>query len=263
MPFPEARRVIYKKNPLDRVICQLRFPPILKIETEIPAEFQECIRQDFPEFREKEETTLSIPKTIQREVPMGVIQQLMPSETKNYEFTSEDGFWRVNLSRTFVALTSTKYETRQQFKDKLINPLNSLIEIYKPAYFSRIGLRYVDIIRRSVLKLDNVAWGELLQPYVLGLLGSPDVSKNVQTLEAKYEIRLDDGSSTARIVTGLVECEEKHEVCFMIDTDFFTTSKTDASQVMNKLDYFQIRASRLIQWLITNRLHTAMEPEEL
>jgi len=32
MPFPEVKRVIYEHNPLDKVICQLRFPPILRIE---------------------------------------------------------------------------------------------------------------------------------------------------------------------------------------------------------------------------------------
>jgi hypothetical protein len=95
------------------------------------------------------------------------------------------------------------------------------------------------------------------------LLGSTDINKDIQTLESKYEIRLEDGSSIARIVMGLVEWEEKSEACFKIDTDFFNTSKTIISDVMDKLDYFHIQGSRLIQWLITERLHKAMDPEEL
>ena len=55
MPFPEAERVVYRQNPLDRVVCQLKFPPILKIEREIPVEFQDRIRKDFPGFYEKRE----------------------------------------------------------------------------------------------------------------------------------------------------------------------------------------------------------------
>lgn len=263
MPFPEAKRVIYKKNPLDRVICQFRFPPILKIETEIPAEFQESIRTEFPNFIVKEESTLSIPQRIQQEGPISIFQQIIPSVNKNYEFESEDGLWLINLTRTFLALTSRKYKRRDEFKNKLNTPLKSLIDIYKPAYFSRVGLRYVDIIKRSLLQLDNVDWMELLKPYVLGLLGSADINKDIQTLESKYEIRLDDGSSIARVVMGLVEWGEKSEVCFKIDTDFFNTNKTAISDVMDKLDYFHIQGSRLIQWLITERLHTAMEPEDL
>ena len=45
--FSTETRCIYKKNQLAEVICQLRFPEILTIETTIPAQFQEAIREDF------------------------------------------------------------------------------------------------------------------------------------------------------------------------------------------------------------------------
>jgi len=112
MPFPESPRVIYRKNPLDRVICQLRFPPILKIDTETPAQFQECIRGNFPEFRLKEEATLLTPAGISQELNAEMFRQIMPSETKNYEFSSEDSIWKVNLTRTFLSLSTTKYIRR-------------------------------------------------------------------------------------------------------------------------------------------------------
>ena len=40
MAPPEAEWVIYETNPLHEVICQVRFPRILKLETETPIEFQ-------------------------------------------------------------------------------------------------------------------------------------------------------------------------------------------------------------------------------
>jgi len=259
MVFPEAPRVIYKKNPLDQVICQLRFPPILRIETEVPAHFQERIRKEFPDFCEKEELTL--PQKIRQEFPVELLGKIMPSQTKNYEFSAESAVWKVNLTQTFVALSTRKYRKWEEFKDRLDGPLKALIEIYEPAYFSRIGLRYIDIIKRSELSLDGMDWNELLQPYILGLLGSTNVNKYVQGLEAKYEIRLDDEGGIARIVAGLVEQDK--EVCFLIDTDFFDTRKVETSQVANKLENFHVLASRLIQWLITERLHKAMEPQIL
>jgi uncharacterized protein (TIGR04255 family) len=265
MPFPEAPRVIYHNNPLDRVICQLRFPPILRIDTEIPAAFQEAIRMDFPEFREKEEVALPIPQRFQKDVPADVLRQMMPSETKNYEFSSEDGAWTVNLTRTFLALTARKYRRRQEFREQLNGPLAALTKIYQPATFSRIGLRYVDIIKRSKLGLSGVPWTELLRPHVLGILSSPDegVRKNIRTFESKCELQLEGSSSVARIVTALVEWQEEKEQCFTIDTDFFTTQKTGIFDVENTLDYFHVRGSRLIQWFITQRLHDAMGPEVL
>jgi hypothetical protein len=40
MEFPEAERVIYSRNPLAEVACQLRFPRILALDERIPADFQ-------------------------------------------------------------------------------------------------------------------------------------------------------------------------------------------------------------------------------
>lgn len=263
MPFPDAPRVIYNKNPLDKVICQLRFPPILKIDTQVPDEFQERIKGSFPEFREKAEIKLPIFKSAQKDTPAEVLQSITPIGNKNYEFSSEDKVWIINLTRTFIALSTKEYKRREEFREHLDVPLQAFIDIYKPTAFSRIGLRYIDIIRRSELKLDNVPWSDLLNSHVLWFLDSSDVNKNIRSFQAQCEIELEDKTSIARVMTGLVDGQESEEECFMIDTDFYTTKKTAVTNVYSKLDYFHVRASRLIQWLITERLHKAMEPEEL
>lgn len=264
MPFPEIPRTIYRKNPLDRVICQLRFPPILRIDKEVPAEFQDHIRSEYPGYSEREELPTVMAQRVQNGFLPELLRQAVPNNTKNYEFATEDCIWTVNLTRNFLALTTNKYVRREEFKERLKAPLKALIDEYKPACFSRIGLRYVDIIKRSVLGLNGVDWGDLLQAHALGLLSSSVVSRNIESLDAKYEVLLEDGSSVARIVMALVQWQENDaEECFMIDTDFYTVQKTTIEEVQNKLDYFHVRASRLIRWLITDRLHNAMEPEPL
>ena len=69
MPFPEAKRIIYRKNPLDQVICQLRFPPILKIDAEVPAKFQDRIRGDFPNLSDSLEIKVEVPHGVKAEIP--------------------------------------------------------------------------------------------------------------------------------------------------------------------------------------------------
>ena len=95
MPFPECQRVIYKKNPLGEVICQLIFPPILKIDTEVPVAFQERVRNHFPNFSEVSALNLGflsgVEDQIQPEPPE-------PPLCKNYEFSSEDQQWKINLT---------------------------------------------------------------------------------------------------------------------------------------------------------------------
>ncbi len=260
MPFPEVKRVIYKKNPLDRVICQLRFAPILKIDAEIPADFQEIIRADFPNYSEK--TNFAEPARRKGNLSVELPPQVLESmNIKNYQFSSEDEQWQINLTRSFISLSTQNYERWETFKERLEIPLNALNQIYSPGQFSRTGLRYINLIQRSRLGLDNVNWKDLLKPYILGILSSEEeISKFVKSFESSYHIALSDAKSSVRILTQLVEETDKGEICFSIDSDFFTSRKMSISDAKNKLDYFNQRASRLIQWCLTEHLHEKMEP---
>ena len=53
--FSQQPRCIYRENPLGQVICQLRFPEILTIGANVPVEFQEAIRDQYPRYAAKQE----------------------------------------------------------------------------------------------------------------------------------------------------------------------------------------------------------------
>ena len=69
MPFPPAQRVLYNKSPLEQVICQLRFPPILRIDSDLPADFQDRIRNQFPNFGEASEFKLEVSQADKYQIP--------------------------------------------------------------------------------------------------------------------------------------------------------------------------------------------------
>ena len=94
MPFTAVDRVKYEKQPLDNVICQIRFPTILSIDTELPAKFQTKIGQEYVDLRDGQEIAIDI------QLPgVGVAQRdeikQLPKTIKNYEFLSEDGKWKL------------------------------------------------------------------------------------------------------------------------------------------------------------------------
>ena len=263
MLFPEVKRVTYKKNPLDRVICQLRFPPILRIGAEPPVEFQDRVRKEFPHYSEKNELAMGIPSRVREQIPHELLGEILrTADTKNHEFSSEDGQWKVNLTRTFIALSTDRYEVWEDFKKKLEIPLTTLINVYSPAHFSRIGLRYRDVIQRSILGLDGVSWTDLLQSQILGVLVDSEIERSVQNLESVYEISLPDGESTVRLSTQLTRDRNRNEICYVIDSDFFMAKKIPTDDVIGRLDDFNKHASRLFRWCITERLHKSMEPQE-
>ena len=264
MPFPEIDRVIYAKNPLDRVICQLRFPPILKIDTEIPADFQDRLRSEYPNLSESKEVIFDIQVGTQQRIPSEEFKQLSNTPaSKNYEFSSENNQWKINLTRNFLSLSTSAYARWEEFRERLQSATNVFVEIYKPLAFSRVGLRYIDIIVRSRLNLEKDDWNTLIQPHLLGVMASKDLEGEVQHYDSTFEIGLEDGESKARIITRTVQLTNSGESCYMIDSDFFNMRKTKHEEVINKLEFFNATAGRLFRWCITEKLHSSMEPKKI
>jgi len=264
MPFPEVDRVIYRTNPLDRVICQLRFPPILKIDTEIPSQFQDKLRSEYPNLSESKEVLFNIQMGMQNKIPSEEFKQLSgSSESKNYEFSSENNQWKINLTRSFLSLSTNHYTRWDEFRERLQIAIKTFVDIYQPLAFSRIGLRYIDIIMRSKLKLAEEGWDKLIQPYLLGIMALDDIKDEILQYDSTFLINLEDGESKVRVATSTVKQASSGETCYMIDSDFFNAKKTKHEEVMKKLDFFNVRAARLFRWCITEKLHSSMEPTKI
>ncbi len=258
MAFPDAERVFYQKNPLAEVICQIRFPSILKIDTESPTEFQEEIRRRFPYYKMK--ATLKFPdelaKLVVKEVPL-------PPGGTAHEFTSKDKNWSLSLTRGFLAIVCREYSQWEDFKDWLQEPLEIFLQLYKPAFFTRIGLRYRNIIDRSVLELEDVRWSELLEPWIAGPLAAKDVAERVDHCANEILIHLPDERSRVHVHHGLVKEESTNKVRYLLDADLFDDQETEADDAVKHLDYFNEQARLLFRWCITERLHRAMVPQPL
>ena len=170
--FSASERVLYGKRQLIEVICQLRFPTILSISAKEPAEFQEAIRAEFPRYARNLEKLP--PKVIGQPGAMKLEEQ---PTVVNYQFLTAAGDWKVNLTNTFLALATPVYTTWEDFARKLDEVLAQFVAIYHPAYFERIGLRYINGFSRRALGLEGVPFRDLIQPAYLGLMAEDDVQE--------------------------------------------------------------------------------------
>ena len=218
--FSTEERFILRKNQLGEVICQLRFPEILIIGAKPPVDFQEAIRGDFPQYSVRKENPA--PKLVG--LPGNMSLENQPA-TLNYQFVSADGTWRVNLTSTFISLACNRYTRWEEFAKKLDKPLAAFIQIYQPAYFSRVGLRYLNFISRSGLNLEGTPFSQLFESAYLGPLGEEDVPEHTATrcsVDAEVSIR---GGCKVKIHAGpgLVKRngQQSQEVHFIFDQDLF------------------------------------------
>lgn len=258
--FYERDRYQYRKNQLLEVICQLRFPTILSISAHEPADFQDAIRADFPKYQRLEERTA--PKVTGVPGNMRIEEQ---NPIINYQFLSSDGNWKCNLTNSFIALASPAYTNWEDFAAKLDKVLAGFIPIYQPAYFERVGLRYINAISRKALGLEDVPFRELIQPGYLGLLGEEDVQETAFARAGQdIEMKLSGGcNAKMHIGPGMVQRGKvkDEEVRFILDIDIFMSGNVPVNACVPALSTVHFHADRIFAGAMTRQLHEAMEPE--
>ena len=267
MPFPEAPRVIYKNNVLEEVIFQLRFPTILRIDTEVPSAFQEQIRHKFPLYQETNEgANLQFPDTISHFMPRELLDSLPNRGNLRFQFLSSDRRWTVSLTREFVALVTTKYTRWEDFRENLELIMRTLIDVYAPTFITRVGLRYRNVIDRNELNLKDSLWRDLVAPYVLGPLAKETVANAIAEHRNVTVFKLNEDNDFVRLEHGLVTetTLNSSEHLYLLDNDLYSEKETSANAeyLTAKLNYYNEVNRGLFDWCITEELRCAMEPTD-
>lgn len=252
--FSTEKRCRYAQPQLAEVICQLRFPEILTIQANVPAEFQDAIRDQFPIYLRRQELP-------------GNGQLVKKEPVINHQFATADGTWRVNLTSRFISLTCSKYTRWEDFAAHLDKPLAAFIQIYKPAPFERIGLRYLNFISRYQLGLEGIPFSQLIQPCYLGPLAEEDVPEqgvSRNTIDCEMAIR---GGCRVKIHAGPGKVKrgtkEDPEIKFIFDQDLYMNGPLQLNLVAGALQTLHSQADSIFRGAITEKLHEAMGPESL
>lgn len=263
MLFSKHPRTAYGRAPIHEVICQLRFPVILSINNSEPAAFQEAIRAAFPQYMKRQDAVA--PEITGLGGPNPQIRQQPP--VINYHFISADSLWKLNLTQDFIALSTLHYTGWTEFARQLDKPLAEFISIYRPAYFDRVGLRYVNLISRKNLGLEGVGWNELIAPAYAAPLHEPDVrEENLLNCGTDLHLKL-DSSCQAKIHAGpgLVKPKDASapqdpETKFILDMDLSMGGNLSCTLSAGALETLHAHATELFEGAVTDRLRTAMEP---
>lgn len=255
MPVPEFSRSIYNKPGLEEVICQLKFPKILRISNERPVQFQEGIRQIFPIFEENLPVPPNFPPAMLKMLP----DQVLSSGTV-FDFVSADQSWKVSLANDFLSLSTTAYTRWEVFLEKFSEPLKVLLQVYQPSFFQRVGLRYRNVIIRSQLNLNGVPWSQLLKPFIANELGNDEIATDVTESRRNFVLRLDQNGNFVSVHHFLARPQDSDEQCFVIDSDFFFNDTLEPYNGVSKLNQLNRYAGNLFRWCITDKLYDAMEP---
>ena len=265
MLLSDAERCRYETSTLHEVICQLRFPAILSINTREPADFQEEVRSLFPRYAVQRETP---PATLVQE---GGVPRLKEEKAiNNYTFLSENNRWKINLTKDFIALSTLRYTGWEDFAGMLDPALASFIRIYQPAFFERIGLRYMNFISREKLGLSSEPWEVLIADAYLGPLSESDPSVRIERSSVDFEMGL-TGNAHCKIHAAPTHLQIKapnapvkteQEEKFMLDLDFSMHGNIAPKLAAPGLETLHSFSYPVFRGAITETLHNAMGPRE-
>ncbi|WP_343565500.1 TIGR04255 family protein [Kiloniella sp. b19] len=254
MPIPPCERKRFEPNPLVEVVFQARFTSLLEIETEIPVVFHEKIRDLYPLFSSNSVVDVEINSTD--------LSKQNFNQARRYEAKSIDGNWQIVLTSDFLAVLTKAYDNWSEFKSHVDLALAAFFSVYKPAQFTRIGLRYIDQISKESYGLQNETWKDLLQPHVAGVLSAEDINEDeLVALQNQFVLSLPNDSKVTVRHGFAVNKKDQAVNDYYIDTDFYTESLMGASKdgALTSLEGFREYTNSLFQWCISERLKEAME----
>lgn len=251
MNFPDVDRVIYERNPLAEVVCQLRFPRSFEIDKSVPADFQKGVSEKFPLIEARETTTFSV----------GVAaDDAAPVRRTIYDFATKDRDYTLSLCSNFIALRAANYRCWEEFYSLLEIGTKTLRSTYAIPFYSRLGIRYVNLINREELGLADTPWVELIRPSALGLLGDHDVPHgSIAEQGAMTVIKLETGRVAIR--NGINFDDRTGNKNFVIDSDFFCEDQIEGDEDACKLlSRYNGYARNAFRWFIEEPLHGALGP---
>ena len=252
MIFPIADRVKYSKNPLVEVVCELKFPRLLKLETEVPSGFQTKIISEYPILETQHIVRFTVNAETQNQ-----------DKFRQYVFFSEHRDWQIILSSDSIALAATKYLQWEGLQTRLEHVLRAFLDEYKIPLFSRIGLRYRNVIDPLELALTiPVKWGDYITANVVGAIGDENLSH--AKFMSKHDTFLMELESNDMLLAqyGLVQKDSPPTQGYLIDGDFYNEEqrKAEVADAIRIATRLHTEAHHFFRWCMTDELHRAMEP---
>lgn len=246
-PRPRTR---YRRNPLEVVLVQLQFHPILKLPERI-GEFQDRVRSRFPMFTE----------TALQSFDIQLNGATRTRSQQLFKFSTEDGRQELHASETALTLHLRDYQRREELSRDFLLGVESLYASMGKIHPRRLGLRFINILRkeRIAAELDReTSWAALVDEEFRRL---PAVVGEDAEVRMLYEITSECEPGALTLRYGLVPEPSRQGTCFRFDLDRYLEGSIDDSTIESLLGRFTDDCFALFHSAVGPDLRDWMGPE--
>lgn len=244
--LPHVDPIQFKKNYLDQVVVDLRFPILLEIPETNPVEIQKKLRSKFPNYRLVNNTEL-----------------LPGAGTRNrvvHEFVGKTGKELVTLSEGNLSMSTNSYSNYADFKDKFEFVFDIISPHLETDFFTRVGLRYINRISTPNIRKELPDWmnKDLIMHVANGALGS------VTGLKMEVHGKIDNDGSVYAFRSGLIDQLNQNTNSNQKNVDFvldFDCGKNDveASDVFPLLDFYNKTNYNFFWWSLGEKARSDLK----
>ena len=242
--LPTAEHEQLENPPLRAMLGQVQFPPMLRLQKGVSevADFQEAIRDVFPEFATEQQV----------QVAVSGAGEANATTNSAYRFTDGARTWSVLLTPTALTLEAVaggKYSSYAEFAVLFERIWTAAAEHLRPTQVTQQGLRYVDHLVGDRTPLEWAAW---INPVLLGGLTSPVLAADLDQAVSAMVYRLDDGQVVFR--HGIVRAGPENSQGYLLDIDSIHSGPMDppdTASIMARFGESHDLIYRFFRWCVT------------
>lgn len=247
--FPQREDVRLQRAPLAEVICQVRFPSILRIASEQPVAFQERVRKLFPQLAVEQGVVVHME-------PLGTMLPSAKPEPRIFRFKSADGNTMVSLALNFYALSTTSYTHWRDFLELLQLVNQAACEAYDIPYAARVGLRYINHLTLENTGANSVAeLLEILRPELTMLLRGDCWDESLEMLNNLLLAGEENERLTLR--SGFRGGEEP---VFLLDFDYYSEGNISLENLTTLCQRYHDVIYNAFRWCIQEEKLSVFAP---
>ena len=251
--FPAVADVRLMKPPLAEVICQVRFPAILRITQARPYKLQDLVTARFPEYGEDPGFHVNVNMSHQESST-----EIEPTHN-SFFFLTKDQTSRLIITADSFAVSTTNYNVWDQFAADLNLAYESMVTVYGIPYAKRIGLRYINKFSNASTGAESMgALMDLLRPELTSFFrGSAwsDAAEGFSQVTIRDDSR---GALLLRVAYGY----QTTDPSIFLDFDYFEEGRIELNDLISKCSSFHDEIYRAFRWSLNPQKLSVFELAE-
>lgn len=223
----------YKRNFLRQAVCELRFPTLMELgEPRPPAALVKALRKEYPHIELANEVTLGFGGA-------------GSNNTHTHIFRSAKLTWTVSLKESALSVETTAYTDYAHMRERVLRIVEVASMVIDSDFFTRIGLRYINIINSNTNPV--LGW---VNPELVGPLLSEHF-KGIHEYAGKLQLAADDGGCLLQHSIVLKQKQAAGEMIpeYLLDIDAFRT-EIQLSNTGAALDAMHAQIFDVFDWAI-------------